>query len=357
MTNITPVISSILIESQADPIPEPYYSFKDLDTFLQEAYRINGHISSLLSYLREIRQPYLSTAPPPRRHNSTSHQNNTPTYLTDPQRSEIDSSTSLLLQDLSRNISSFSQAEALRVQTESMLLERKYGKPNSFLWKWATADGVEDPLKSKEQQDDEGRAQTMKTVRGSVIWYLESGLARAMDTQREMVEIRVEREREKEKSVLWKLNATAADKGFGMNGSVKEYQSSKDMQGKSYNPEIDPSYDPSTIESQLSPEQLQLFTSENSSLLNHYNDTLSKVTQAEESILEIAALQQTLVSHLTTQGEMIEQLVTDVQNTDENVRRGNKELKKASERGSTAKMVFWTTVGICGFLVGWDLVF
>jgi hypothetical protein len=42
----------------------------------------------------------------------------------------------------------------------------------------------------------------MKTVRGSVIWYLESGLARAMDTQRDMVEIRVEREREKEKSVL-----------------------------------------------------------------------------------------------------------------------------------------------------------
>jgi len=54
---------------------------------------------------------------------------------------------------------------------------------------------------------------------------------------------------------------------------------------------------------------------------------------------------------------MIEQLVTDAQNTDENARRGNREFKKASERGSTAKVVFWTTVGICGFLVGWDLVF
>lgn len=135
------------------------------------------------------------------------------------------------------------------MQTESTLLERKYGKPNGFLSKWATADGVEDPFKSKEQQDEEGRAQTMKTVRGSVIWYLESGLARAMNTQRDMVEIRVEKEREKEKSVLWKLNASAADKGFGMNGAVKEYQSSKDMHGKSYNLAVDPSYDPSTIES------------------------------------------------------------------------------------------------------------
>jgi hypothetical protein len=132
---------------------------------------------------------------------------------------------------------------------------------------------------------------------------------------------------------------------------VKEYQSRKDMHGKSYNLAVDPSYDPSTIESQLSPEQLQLFTSENSTLLNHYNGTLSKATQAEKSILEIATLQQALVSHLSTQGEMIEQLVTDAQNNDENVRRGNKELKKASERGSIAKMVFWTTVGICGFLV------
>ena len=81
--------------------------------------------------------------------------------------------------------------------------------------------------------------------------------------------------------MLWKLNTSAADKGFGMNGSVKEYQSRKDMHGKSYNLAVDPSYDPSTIESQLSPEQLQLFTSENSTLLNHYNDTLYKATRRE----------------------------------------------------------------------------
>ena len=142
-----------------------------------------------------------------------------------------------------------------------------------------------------------------------------------------------------------------------MNGSVVGLPSNTDDWGRQYNPATDPSYDPSAIESQLSPEQLRLFESENSTLLNYYNDTLKQVTQAEKSLLEIASLQQTLVSHLNTQGEMIEQLVTDAQNTDENVRRGNKELKKASERGSTAKLVFWTTVGICGFLISWDLIF
>lgn len=172
-----------------------------------------------------------------------------------------------------------------------------------------------------------------------------------------MVEIRAEREREKERSVLWKMNANARPKRESMNGSAPGYQPKSDAGGWKGDPATDPSYDPAAVESQLSPEQLQLFESENSTLLNYYNDTLKQVTQAEKSVLEIASLQQTLVSHLATQGEMIEQLVTDAQNTDENVRRGNKELKKASERGSTAKLVFWTTVGICGFLVTWDLVF
>jgi len=178
-----------------------------------------------------------------------------------------------------------------------------------------------------------------------------------MERRQEMVEIRAEREREKERSVLWKMNANAPARRESMNGSVAGLSSNTDDRGRQYNPATDPSSDPSAVESQLSPEQLQLFESENSTLLNYYNDTLKQVTQAEKSVLEIASLQQTLISHLSTQGEMIEQLVTDAQNTDENVRRGNKELKKASERGSTAKLVFWTTVGICGFLISWDLVF
>jgi hypothetical protein len=245
----------------------------------------------------------------------------------------------------------------VRISTQTILLERKYGKPNSFIWRWATADGVDEAPKSQEQRDDEGSAQTLKAVRGSVIWYLQAGLAQAMERRQEMVEIKAEREREKERSVLWKMNANAPARRESMNGSAAGYQPKTDDRGWKHDPASDSSYDPSTVESQLSPEQLQLFESENSTLLNYYNDTLKQVTQAEKSVLEIATLQQTLVSHLNTQGEMIEQLVTDVENTDENVRRGNKELKKASERGSTAKLVFWTTVGICGFLIGWDLIF
>ena len=88
---------------------------------------------------------------------------------------------------------------------------------------------------------------------------------------------------------------------------------------------------------ELSEEQMQLFEEENRGLFEHLNDQLAKVTQAEKSLMEISSLQQTLVGHLSVQGEMIGQLVEDASNTDENVRKGNKELKRASERSSTAK--------------------
>ena len=78
---------------------------------------------------------------------------------------------------------------------------------------------------------------------------------------------------------------------------------------------------------------------------------------AEKSLLEISSLQETLVTHLATQEEYIFQLVSDVDTTQTNVGQGNRELKRATERRSTAQAVFWGTVGLCTWLVVWDLVF
>lgn len=78
---------------------------------------------------------------------------------------------------------------------------------------------------------------------------------------------------------------------------------------------------------------------------------------AEKSLLEIASLQQTLVGHLATQEDYIGQLITDASNTTTNIGEGNKELKRATEQRSTAQAVFWGTVGLCTWLVVWDLIF
>lgn len=55
------------------------------------------------------------------------------------------------------------------------------------------------------------------------------------------------------------------------------------------------------------------------------------------------------------QAAHIDQLVEDSLNTRDNVGSGNKELKRATERGSTAQKVFWATSVFCAGLVLWDL--
>lgn len=87
------------------------------------------------------------------------------------------------------------------------------------------------------------------------------------------------------------------------------------------------------------------------------DDANAALRNAEKSLLEISSLQETLVSHLATQEEYISQLVSDVDTTQTNVGQGNRELKRATERRSTAQAVFWGTVGLCTWLVVWDLVF
>ena len=74
-------------------------------------------------------------------------------------------------------------------------------------------------------------------------------------------------------------------------------------------------------------------------------------------MLEISELQTALVQNLDVQSADISQLVADSLSTTENVGGGNKELKMAIERKSTARMVFWASCGLCGFLISWDLIF
>ncbi|KAF9886697.1 hypothetical protein FE257_011211 [Aspergillus nanangensis] len=215
--------------------------------------------------------------------------------LTDTDRDNIDTSTSLLLHDLNNSITTLSSAESLRHETARNLLSRKYAK--SRLWQWAGGSSLtsseEDADQSKpaEQVRDEQAERNVAAIRESVVWFLRQG------------------------------EEVAA------------------------------------IEAELSPEQLQLFAEENDSMVRYYEDTLDKVQNAEKSLLEIASLQQTLVAHLATQEEYVGQLVADADSTQTNIKQGNQELKRATERRSTAQAVFWGTVGLCTWLVVWDLIF
>lgn len=107
----------------------------------------------------------------------------------------------------------------------------------------------------------------------------------AASVQRGMVEKRIVRVREKEKSVLYKAagKAAAAKTGSGTSAhgsGLSERQIYNEKSPVSL-PTPDAVHmseaDTARIEAQLSPEQLQLFAEENDTMLRHYEDTLSKV--------------------------------------------------------------------------------
>ncbi|CEL01136.1 hypothetical protein ASPCAL00728 [Aspergillus calidoustus] len=393
MTDLTPTFTDLLHrENKSLSLATRPLTTETADEFLKEAYRINTHITSLLSYLHKIRPSYLSISA----HSSTtSNIRNKPHHRTTPSTSSareketlssteldnITTSTSSLLHTLSSSISNLSSAESLRQETYSTLLDKKYGRKRSrasnLLFQWASGssplsegqgDGAAAGGKKEAQIVDEQREELLKGVRESILWFLRRQLENTIETQREMVEKRIERAREREKSVLYKASTSdTAGAGAGARGQT----GSTSISAPSAYPDAGFEGEPmpvgkgavldeaevAAIEAELSPEQLQLFAEENDSMVRYYEDTLSKVQNAEKSLLEISSLQQTLVTHLSTQEEYIGQLVSDASNTETNIGRGNKELKRATERRSAAQAVFWGTVGLCTWLVVWDLIF
>lgn len=394
MSDITPLLAELLKKYDARLNASRCRASDTEDTFLREAYRIvrpiishpsfpqlhepnrpdptdpyfsfhqqNAHISSLHNYLISIRRPYLSNAPSSRRPLSSQKPPSTITTLTNPQRDQIDTETKSVLSTLAGSIQQLITAERLRQDTEREILRRKRG---GALRRWANGD-MADPIHEREEE----RMKTTGAWRESVVWYLGRKLEEAGEVQRGMVEKRVERELEKSRSVLHMRRGSLAAASMSDNtrGGGESPTSPKKWTGEEGGPMMNggiskswranalPPAELAEISESLTPEQLQLFAEENNELLRHYNDTLSQVRTAQSSLLDISSLQTQLAQSLDIQSAHIQQLVTDSLNTSDNVASGNKELKKAAERRSAARDVFYATCGLCVTLVVWDLIF
>lgn len=355
MTDITPLFNEALKARNAPPVKHVPLSLQHIDEFLREAYRINSHIASLTSYLRNIRQSYLSTTQPPRRHthlqpSSATSKANEWRYLTDSQRDEIDAETKQLLRELNYSIRNLADAEQLRQNTETTLLRKKYSAKLGAIASWA-AGGITHS-KPDGQDQEEARCRAVSTHRENVLWYLRQKLQVAGGLQAGMMETRILREMEKNKSVLHKARGRLLPEGGLPEVPKFEYNA----KGKGVPMDGHAGSGGGNVEDELTAEQLQVFERENQDMVRHYEETLNQVKTAEKSLVEISELQTQLVNNLATQSAHIDQLVADSFLTAENVGGGNKELKKAAERKSTAKWVFYASCGLSAVLVVWDLL-
>lgn len=204
--------------------------------------------------------------------------------------------------------------------------------------------------KSPQEEAEEAKKNTLAAFRAAVIMFLEQRLGEAGKAQAEMMEVRIGREVERSKSALYKSRG-----GANIPYAVDDGAAGTAGAGSTSQQTSLPESNPDTTE--LTKDQLQMFESENADLLQYYENQMEQISQAERSILEISELHSTLHANLAQQSEHIEQLVQESYDTSANLGKGNQELKRASERRSTAQAVFWGTVGFCGFLVVWDLVF
>jgi hypothetical protein len=141
------------------------------------------------------------------------------------------------------------------------------------LGRWAAGGAI--TAKSVEEELEEAKANTIKAHRESIIWSLQNQLEECGRFQSSMMEIRLMREVEKSKSVLYKTRASgpAMTDFNGMNGS-QSAGGSADYRGDTGHAQEESS---GVIENQLDPEQLQLFAQENQDMLKQYEDQLDKV--------------------------------------------------------------------------------
>lgn len=353
MANITSDFNLCLQAHNASPVTHHDYNIKRIDSFLQEAYSINARIADLTRTLRSTRPSYLSTAAPARHRRQNATQDHA-RPLTHEEREAFDAQSKKLLKQLNAAITSLSQAEEVRNQTlDSVALSKRAKSGMGALGRWAAGGAV--TAKSPQEEAEEAKKNTLAAFRAAVIMFLEQRLGEAGKVQAEMMEVRIGREVEKSKSALYKSRGGAnVPYAHDENGVTGTTGGSKSSQQQNSLPDA-PESNPDTAE--LTRDQLQMFESENADLLQYYEGQLEQISQAERSILEISELHSTLHANLAQQSEHIEQLVQESYDTTDNLGKGNQELKRASERKSTAQAVFWGTVGFCSFLVVWDLVF
>jgi syntaxin 18 len=149
-------------------------------------------------------------------------------------------------------------------------MRKKYARTGlGALSTWAA--GGASQGKSYDQEQDEAKAGAIKMHRESVLWYLRQKLQECGSFQASMMERRIMREMEKNKSVLYKARGKPLPElgGFEDAPMPPQKHSSKTMHlegQKTQNPE-----------DELSPEQLQMFEKENQDMMKHYEATLDQV--------------------------------------------------------------------------------
>lgn len=173
------------------------------------------------------------------------------------------------MREANKAIRELADTEQLRQNTEEALMKKKYGSRLGGLANWA-AGGI-GHSKSPEQIAAENAVNIIKEHRENVLFLLRLRLQQAGQLQAGMMETRIMRELEKNKSVLYKARGRMGYELGETHVPPFEYHGGEAVKQEQHGGHS------RSFEDELSPEQLQMFEKENQDMVKHYEDTLNQV--------------------------------------------------------------------------------
>lgn len=233
--------------------------------------------------------------------------------MTDKQRDEIDYEARMILQQQKSRLRALEDLEKQRIE--------KYSARSAM-------------SKFMEDLRTEGTNKTVQLHRAGMFWYLNDLLKEVSDFHAAQQQIRLSRQLEKAKSTFHHVPESHATKAAFLDEQ----------------PDALP-----TNTQQFSPELQMELENENNALLDELQVSLDKARSAEKSMYEISQLQTDLANHLTTQNEMIENLLENAFQTSEDVTAANQQLTSAGKRNRIAsKIIIYASVIIGLLLLFYD---
>ncbi|PFH51431.1 hypothetical protein AMATHDRAFT_3087 [Amanita thiersii Skay4041] len=360
-TNRTPDFRKVLHEREVSvPAADPKKTRLSDDqvgkTYVTEAYNILNHIHTLSRMLNTIRKPYLNVEariPPASRISRKFNLNEEKDswtgvrYLSNEERDQIDLQARVIL---SRCADRIKEMEALEKRRAELVANKK--NPFTRL------------LPARLRQDEEtASSDFIAAHHSSITWYLSRRLTEVSQVQKDMQEERVKRQLERTRTLgssagyealrSQELTAISGNGKSGPNSWLGGTQSNffgsvgqPASLASSHESAATALSDDDDDDIELTASQIMQFEAENANILKGVQDTLESVQQAESRLMDISALQMELVSHLTRQTELTDQLYEDAIATSSTVEKGNAQLREARRRAKDGRIF------IIVFLVG-----
>jgi syntaxin 18 len=234
--------------------------------------------------------------------------------MTDKQRDEIDYEARMILQQQKSRLRALEDLEKQRIE--------KYSARSAM-------------SKFMEDLRTEGTNKTVQLHRAGIFWYLNDLLKEVSDFHAAQQQIRLSRQLEKAKSTFHHVPESHSTKAAVVD---EQNQAVKTTNTEQFSAEL----------------QMEL-ENENNALLDELQVSLDKARSAEKSMYEISQLQTDLANHLTTQNEMIENLLENAFQTSEDVTAANQQLTSAGKRNRIAsKIIIYASVIIGLLLLFYD---